>query len=257
MKLFIGGGFNLFHKDHRKFIEKSIGSFVNSYGNLDKLIIGLISDEALNKLKGESRPFFSYNWRKTDLENFLVDYNSEIVSCGTGINDFMKLDKDTSITLRSDHNYFRILSEMGYNINLVDSEDNLHTTDIIESLENAKTKSGCQMRSVGALLIRSGVIVDEGYSGNGNCYTCEKKSSMDFLGYSSHIACKSIHAEQMALRNSQQGDDLLITCSPCQMCAQDILEKGIRRVVYTQKYYDTKPIEFLEQKGISIRKVGL
>ncbi|MDA3815394.1 MAG: hypothetical protein PF549_03430, partial [Patescibacteria group bacterium] len=77
--LYIGGGFDVLHSDHKNFIIKGINKFEELYKLRPKLIIGLKSDNRLNKQKGEYRPFFNFDWRYEDLNKFLnkigVEFN--------------------------------------------------------------------------------------------------------------------------------------------------------------------------------------
>ena len=49
--LYVGGGFDILHQDHKRFILKGINSFKKKFGNLQKIIIGLESDINLKKIK--------------------------------------------------------------------------------------------------------------------------------------------------------------------------------------------------------------
>ena len=71
--LLVGGGFDILHEDHRKFIKQGIKVFREKYGILEQVIITLIPDSKLNKGKGTQRPFFCYEWRKEDISNFLIE----------------------------------------------------------------------------------------------------------------------------------------------------------------------------------------
>ena len=74
---------------------------------------------------------------------------------------------------------------------------------------------------------------------------------------SKKINCNFPHAEIMAIKKAKKNDDLIITDSPCQNCAENIVKKGIRRVVYLKEYYNIKPIQFLKKNGVQIRKAGV
>ena len=71
-----------------------------------------------------------------------------------------------------------------------------------------------------------------------------------------HVPCDHRHAEEVCLLEAQPGDDLVITHSPCQKCAEKIVEKNIRRVVYLSDYRYFDPINFLKSKGVQVRKAG-
>ncbi len=123
----------------------------------------------------------------------------------------------------------------------------------------AQKKSNCNLRKVGVILIRQGKIIIEGYSGFGDCNKCSK-----YLAYkkgrgnlSKTVDCDYPHAEVVVLKRANKGDDIFITDSSCQKCAELIVAKGVRRVVYINEYYDLKPIIYLRKNGVKARKAGI
>ncbi len=73
----------------------------------------------------------------------------------------------------------------------------------------------------------------------------------------SPVSCDFSHAEQRASREALTGDDLLATTSPCQACAEAIVDSGIRRVSYLRPYHTAqRPLEFLENNGVQVRQAG-
>lgn len=260
-RLYIGGSFDILHKDHKKFIILGIKFFKRKYGNLSKVIIGLKGDSYLNKQKGNNRPFFSYEWRKEDLSNFLKDLNVEhIIITSTDILSKFKGRKDIVAEVRSDYlKGGKQIKRLGISLLYVDSINKMNTSFFEKELLNAQDKSNCNLRKVGALLIRNGKVISKGWSGSENCNKCPK-----YLAYkkgggklSKRIKCKYDHVEVMVLKKARKGDDILITNSPCKKCAELIVSKGIRRVVYINEYYDKKPIRYLIKNGIKIRKSGI
>jgi dCMP deaminase len=67
-----------------------------------------------------------------------------------------------------------------------------------------------------------------------------------------------LHAEANAItkvaksNNSSDGATLYITTSPCMECAKLIIQSGIRRVVYCEKYHTQDGIELLHKAGIVV-----
>jgi D-beta-D-heptose 7-phosphate kinase/D-beta-D-heptose 1-phosphate adenosyltransferase len=78
--VFTNGCFDVLHRGHFELLEKS-----KALG--DKLIIGLNSDASVRRLKGDDRPFFSQENRKTALE--AITYVDEVII----------FDEDTPIEL--------------------------------------------------------------------------------------------------------------------------------------------------------------
>ena len=67
-----------------------------------------------------------------------------------------------------------------------------------------------------------------------------------------------LHAEANAITklarstNSGQGATLYVTASPCIECAKLIIQAGIRRVVYGEKYRLDDGIRLLERAGVDV-----
>lgn len=71
-----------------------------------------------------------------------------------------------------------------------------------------------------------------------------------------------LHAESNAIvkcaRNgygTTDGATLYVTLSPCYDCAKLIIQAGIKRVVYKEKYRDTTGISFLKENGIKVNQI--
>ena len=67
-----------------------------------------------------------------------------------------------------------------------------------------------------------------------------------------------LHAEANAItkiarsNNNSEGATLYVTASPCIECAKLIIQAGIKRVVYGEKYRLTDGIDLLERAGITV-----
>ena len=67
-----------------------------------------------------------------------------------------------------------------------------------------------------------------------------------------------LHAEANAItklarsNNNSDGATIYITASPCIECAKLIIQAGIKRVVYGEKYRLTDGIDLLERAGIEV-----
>lgn len=259
--LYIGGGFDILHEDHKKFIIFGIKLFKEKYGNLQKVIIGLKPDSNLSTRKGTYRPFFSYEWRKEDISNFLNELDiKHIIIRSTDFFSKFKGRSDMVAQVRSDYPTGRKqMEDFGITVIYVDPINLINTSTFETKLFEAQKKSNCKLRKVGALLIRQGKIISEEYSGSGDCNCCSK-----YIAYqkgkgklSKNVECDYPHAEAAVLVGAKKGDDILITDSPCQKCAELIVSKEIRRVVYVKEYYNTNPLEYLRNNGIKVRKSGI
>ena len=67
-----------------------------------------------------------------------------------------------------------------------------------------------------------------------------------------------LHAEANAItkiarsNNSSSGATMYVTASPCIECAKLIIQAGIKRVVYSEKYRLEDGIELLKRAGIEV-----
>ena len=112
--------------------------------------------------------------------------------------------------------------------------------------------SYCQRRQVGALVVKNGMIISDGYNGTPSGFenVCE-----DYNGVTKPYV---LHAEANAITklarssNNSEGSTIYITASPCIECAKLIIQAGIKRVVYGEKYRLTDGIELLERAGIEV-----
>ena len=69
-----------------------------------------------------------------------------------------------------------------------------------------------------------------------------------------------VHAEMNALcfcsktEIETEGATIYLTLSPCANCALAMIQSGIKRIVYRDKYRDTSGIEILERAGIEVEQ---
>ena len=74
----------------------------------------------------------------------------------------------------------------------------------------------------------------------------------------SRISNNRIHAEANAITkvaassNSSKGATIYITSAPCIECAKLIIQSGIKRVVYSEKYRIEDGCDLLRRAGIAI-----
>ena len=116
--------------------------------------------------------------------------------------------------------------------------------------------SYCTRRQVGALVVKNNMIISDGYNGTPSGFenVCE-----DDNGISKPYV---LHAEANAItklarsNNNSDGATIYITASPCIECAKLIIQSGIKRVVYGEKYRLMDGIELLERAGIEVVYLG-
>jgi dCMP deaminase len=112
--------------------------------------------------------------------------------------------------------------------------------------------SYCQRRKVGALLVKDKMIISDGYNGTPSGFEnkCEDENNIS-KPYVLHAEANAI-TKIARSNNSSDGATLYVTTSPCMECAKLIIQSGIRRVVYGEKYRILDGIELLERAGIEV-----
>lgn len=112
--------------------------------------------------------------------------------------------------------------------------------------------SHCTRKQVGALLVKNGVIISDGYNGTPSGFpnTCENDAG-ETHWYVLHAEANAILKVAKSTNNAQ-GSTLYITLSPCKDCCKLILQSGITRMVYLDAYKDTTAIDFLKNSGIEV-----
>ena len=112
--------------------------------------------------------------------------------------------------------------------------------------------SYCQRRQVGALIVKDKMIISDGYNGTPSGFEniCEDETN--------HTKPYVLHAEANAItkiarsNNSSEGATMYVTASPCIECAKLIIQAGIKRVIYSEKYRLEDGIELLKRANIEV-----
>ncbi len=132
------------------------------------------------------------------------------------------------------------------------------------------SRSSCLRRSVGALIVADKRIVSTGYNGTpfgvkncdeGGCPRCASdapsKTALD--------SCLCVHGEAnaiaLAARQGTATDNaaVYVTHRPCFGCLKELVQAGIREIVYDQPYDYEPDLEavyqmLLQQSGIVMRR---
>ena len=116
--------------------------------------------------------------------------------------------------------------------------------------------SYCTRRQVGALVVKNNMIISDGYNGTPSGFEniCEDDNGIT-KPYVLHAEANAITKLARSSNNSE-GATIYITASPCIECAKLIIQAGIKRVVYGEKYRLTDGIELLERAGIEVVYLG-
>lgn len=112
--------------------------------------------------------------------------------------------------------------------------------------------SYCKRRKVGALMVKDKMIISDGYNGTPTGFenVCEEDNDTT-KAYVLHAEANAI-TKVAKTNQSSEGATLYITSSPCMECAKLIIQAGIERVVYSDKYRTEEGIQLLERAGINI-----
>ena len=112
--------------------------------------------------------------------------------------------------------------------------------------------SYCKRRQVGALIVEDKMIISDGYNGTPSGFEniCEDENNVT-KPYVLHAEANAITKIARSY-NSSDGATLYVTASPCIECAKLIIQAGIRRVVYSEKYRLEDGIELLRKAGIEV-----
>ncbi len=115
--------------------------------------------------------------------------------------------------------------------------------------------SYCERKKVGALIVKDRMIISDGYngtpSGAENCCEDENGNTRWYV----------LHAEANAIlklaSSTQSAKDatLYLTLSPCKECSKLILQAGIKKLVFIDKYTDEEGLNFLKNSNVEIIQI--
>ena len=124
--------------------------------------------------------------------------------------------------------------------------------------QEVSTRSTCDRKHVGAVIVRKKTILSTGYNG-----------SIKGLSHCSDVGCEMIdghcvrttHAEANAIvqaaKNGVRIDnaEIFVTASPCYNCFKLIANAGIKRIYYNEFYRDERIIEHAKNAGIELMNI--
>ena len=100
--------------------------------------------------------------------------------------------------------------------------------------------------------MKNKMIISDGYNGTPSGFenVCEDENNKT-KPYVLHAEANAI-TKIARSHNSSDGSTLYVTASPCIECAKLIIQAGIKRVVYSEKYRLEEGIELLKRAGIEV-----
>ena len=110
--------------------------------------------------------------------------------------------------------------------------------------------SYCQRRQVGALVVKDKMIISDGYNGTPSGFEniCEDENNLT-KPYVLHAEANAI-TKLARSNNNSEGSTLYVTAAPCIECAKLIIQSGIKRVVYGEKYRLDDGIRLLQKANV-------
>lgn len=129
------------------------------------------------------------------------------------------------------------------------------------AIEESK-KANCAKGKVGAVIVLNEQILGKGNNSvPNNCKPCTIDSCLrkkyNLKSGERQEICRVVHAEQNAILNSLKNvkdisnSTIYVTKSPCMICAKLIINSGIKKVIYANKYPDLEAFKILDEAGIS------
>lgn len=115
--------------------------------------------------------------------------------------------------------------------------------------------SHCKRKSVGAIIVKEGMIISDGYNGTPSGFdNCCENDAGETHWYVLHAEANAILKVAKSSHNCQ-GATLYLTLSPCKDCSKLVLQAGIERVVFMNGYKDESGIGFLREAGVEIVQI--
>jgi dCMP deaminase len=121
--------------------------------------------------------------------------------------------------------------------------------------QQVATRSTCDRKHVGAVVVRDRMILTTGY--NGSIRGLPHCDDVGHMMESGHCV-RTVHAEANAIVQAAcngvrlEGGDIYVTASPCWSCFKLIANAGLRRIVFAEFYRDERIFEFCQKLGIEL-----
>jgi dCMP deaminase len=117
------------------------------------------------------------------------------------------------------------------------------------------TRSTCERKFVGAVIVRDKTILSTGY--NGSIRSLPHCTDVGHMMEGGHCVA-TLHAETNAIVQAAKngvgidGATIYVTASPCWSCFKQIANAGLERIVYGEFYRDDRIFGFAERLGIEL-----
>ena len=117
------------------------------------------------------------------------------------------------------------------------------------------TRSTCDRKHVGAVIVRDKVILSTGY--NGSIRGVKHCDEIGHLIENGHCV-RTVHAEVNAVAQSSMNgtninnSSIYLTASPCWPCFKILANSGIKKIYFGEFYRDNKIFTFAQETGIEL-----
>ena len=144
-------------------------------------------------------------------------------------------------------------------MNMLPAEKKQHDLDVryMRMARIWAENSYCKRRRVGALIVKDKMIISDGYNGTPSGFenVCEDENNVT----KPYVLQAEANAITKIARsgNNSDGATLYVTTSPCIECAKLIIQAGIRRVIYGEKYRIEDGINLLKRANIDVEYVSV
>ena len=124
----------------------------------------------------------------------------------------------------------------------------------------AATRSTCDRKHVGAVIVKDKTILSTGY--NGSIRGLPHCDDIGHIMENGHCIA-TVHAEANAIIQAAKngtaidGADIYVTASPCWNCFKLIANSGIKRICYLEFYRDERILATAEQANIVLEQIAL
>ncbi|MHC1779351.1 MAG: cytidine/deoxycytidylate deaminase family protein [Bacteroidales bacterium] len=137
-------------------------------------------------------------------------------------------------------------------MNMKEEKQRQFDKSYLDMAEVWSKNSYCKRRQVGALLVKERMIISDGYNGTpvGFDNICEDEEGKTYP-YVLHAEANAI-TKVAKSGNSSIGATMYVTTSPCLECAKLIIQAGVTRLVYRNKYHRTDGVDLLTKAGIEV-----
>ena len=121
--------------------------------------------------------------------------------------------------------------------------------------KESATRSTCDRKHVGAVIVRDKTILSTGY--NGSIRGMPHCDDVGHLMEDGHCVA-TIHAETNAILQAAKngvmidGSEIFITASPCWPCFKMLANTGIKKIYYGEFYRDERIFDVAKRLGIEL-----